>query len=134
MHQPSNTMLHRFLDHCHALLADVPAYVLTAMGTALASVMALAADAWASLLGQLPGPAEAAQWDERGYLIVAIMVLFTSLATVITWVATKGIQAFTNLTDALNQVKDTLEKQNDYFDDVARNAVRSALSAPPGGK
>jgi hypothetical protein len=50
---------------------------------------------------------------------------------VVWWVASKGLQAFQDLTAAMNKVNDTLEKQNDYFDTIARDAVRSALTTPP---
>ena len=114
-----------------SLLADVPGYVVTAMGTALASVVAMVGGVIHSILAQFPDPAQAAQWSERGYLIVAIIVLFTSLVTVVSWIATKGLKAFQDLAAALNRLTDTVDKQNDYFDEVAKNAVRSALTTPP---
>jgi cell division protein FtsL len=116
--------------HSH-IIEQIPAHILAAMSAGAASVLALADVAWQVLVGQVPGPEQAGQWSFYGVLIVAVIVLFTSLASVIWWVATKGLQAFQDLTTALSKVNDTLEKQNDYFDEVAKNAVRSALTNPP---
>lgn len=120
------------------IMCEMPAYVQTAMATGAAAVLALADVAWQAMTGQVPSPEQAGQWSFYGVLIVAVIVLFSSLASVIYLVATKGLKAFQDLTDALGGVKesmkkvnDTLEKQNDYFDEIAKGAVRSALTTPP---
>lgn len=115
----------------HHLMHEMPAYVQIAMSSGAAAALALADVAWQAITGQVPSPAEAGQWSFYGVLIVAVIVLFTSLAAVIYWVATKGLKAFQDLTDAMAKVNDTLEKQNDYFDEIAKGAVRSALTTPP---
>lgn len=119
--------------HNH-LLEQIPNHVIAAMSAGAASAVALADVAWQALTGQIPGPEQAGQWSFYGVLIVAIIVLFTSLASVVWWGATKALKAFQDLAAALNRVNDTLEKQNDYFDEVAVNAVRSALTSPPPHK
>ncbi len=116
----------------HHILAEIPGPVLAAMSTGLASVIALAEIAWQALTGQVPSPEQAGQWSFYGVLIVAVIVLFTSLATVIWWVATKGVQVIQELTDALHKLNETSEKQVEYFDDIAKQAVRNALTNPPG--
>jgi len=107
---------------------DIPTYVQFAMSTGAASILALANTTWRFMTGQIPDPHEAGEWSFYGVLIVAIIVLFTSLASVIYWVATKGFKAFQDLTEAMEKMNNTLDKQNDYFDDIAKNAVRSALT------
>lgn len=114
----------------HHLMHDIPTYVQVAMSGGAAAALALADVAWQAITGQVPSPAEAGQWSFYGVLIVAVIVLFSSLAAVIYWVATKGLKAFQDLTDAMAKVNDTLEKQNDYFDEIAKGAVRSALTTP----
>lgn len=115
----------------HHILAEIPGPVLAAMSTGLASVIALAEIAWQALTGQVPSPEQAGQWSFYGVLIVAVIVLFTSLATVIWWVATKGVQVIQELTDALHKLNETTEKQVEYFDDIAKQAMRNALTSPP---
>lgn len=115
----------------HHLMHDIPTYVQVAMSGGAAAALALADVAWQAITGQVPSPAEAGQWSFYGVLLVAVIVLFSSLAAVIYWVATKGLKAFQDLTDAMAKVNDTLEKQNDYFDEIAKGAVRSALTTPP---
>jgi hypothetical protein len=122
----------------HSLMHEMPTYVQIAMSSGAAAVLALADVAWQAMTGQVPSPAEAGQWSFYGVLIVAVIVLFTSLAAVIYWVATKGLKTLSELADALagvkdsmSKVNDTLEKQNDYFDEIAKGAVRSALTTPP---
>jgi p-aminobenzoyl-glutamate transporter AbgT len=113
------------------IMHDMPAYVQTAMATGAAAVLALADVAWQAITGQVPSPEQAGQWSFYGVLIVAVIVLFSSLASVIYWVATKGLKAFQDLTQAMEKMNETLDKQNDYFDEIAKNAVRSALTTPP---
>lgn len=115
----------------HHILADIPGPILAAMASGAASVLALADVAWQAITGQVPSPEQAGQWSFYGVLIVAVIVLFTSLATVIWWVATKGLQAFQDLTQALHKLNETTEKQVEYFDDIAKQAVRNALTNPP---
>jgi polyferredoxin len=62
---------------------------------------------------------------------VAIVVLFTSLASVIWWGATKMLDALNSLTEALHKLNETSEKQVEYFDDIAKQAVRNALTVTP---
>jgi len=112
------------------ILAEIPAPILAAMSAGLASAMALAEMAWHAFTGQVPSPEQAGQWSFYGVLIVAVIVLFTSLATVIWWVATKGVQVIQELTEALHKLNETSEKQVEYFDDIAKQAVRSALTNP----
>lgn len=115
----------------HHILADIPGPILAAMASGAASVLALADVAWQAITGQVPSPEQAGQWSFYGVLIVAVIVLFTSLATVIWWVATKGLQAFQDLTQALDKLNETTEKQVEYFDDIAKQAMRNALTNPP---
>lgn len=113
------------------IMHDMPTYVQTAMAGGAAAVLALADVAWQAITGQVPSPEQAGQWSFYGVLIVAVIVLFGCLASVIYWVATKGLQAFQELTAAMKKMNETLDKQNDYFDEIAKNAVRSALTSPP---
>lgn len=113
------------------ILAEIPAPILAAMSAGLASAMTLAEMAWHAFTGQVPSPEQAGQWSFYGVLIVAIVVLFTSLASVIWWVATKGLQVVQDLTAALNRLNETTEKQVEYFDDIAKQAMRNALTNPP---
>lgn len=115
----------------HTLLTDIPGHILGAMSAGAASALTLAEIAWQVLTGQVPSPEQAGQWSFYGVLIVAVIVLFTSLTTVIWWGATKGLETLQNLTEALKNVNETLERQNEFFDDVAKQAVRSALTIPP---
>jgi hypothetical protein len=113
------------------ILAEIPAPIVALMSAGLASAMALAEMAWHAFTGQVPSPEQAGQWSFYGVLIVAIVVLFTSLASVIWWVATKGLQVVQDLTAALNRLNETTEKQVEYFDDIAKQAMRNALTNPP---
>lgn len=115
----------------HHILADIPGPIIAAMSAGLASVIALAEIGWQAMTGQVPSPEQAGQWSFYGVLIVAIVVLFTTLASVIWWIATKGLQAFQELTTALNKLNETTEKQVEYFDDIAKQAMRNALTSPP---
>lgn len=117
-----------FKSTAHHLLTEIPGPVQAAMSTGLASAIALA---WQALTGQVPSPEQAGQWSFYGVLIVAVIVLFTSLATVIWWVATKGVQVIKELTEALHKLNETIEKQVEYFDDIAKQAMHSALTNPP---
>ncbi len=110
------------------IMHDMPAYVQAAMATGAAAVLALADVAWQAMTGQVPSPQEAGEWSFYGVLIVAVIVLFTSLASVIYWVATKGLKAFQDLTQAMEKMNETLDKQNDYFL-TARLADVSAASS-----
>lgn len=112
-------------------LADIPAFILAAMSAGAASAIALAEIGWQALTSQVPSPEQAGQWSFYGVLIVAIVVLFSSLATVIWWVATKGVQILQDLTSALHKLNETTEKQVEYFDDIAKQVVRNALTNPP---
>jgi polyferredoxin len=112
-------------------IADIPTHIQAAMAAGAASVLALADMAMMIIGGQIPSPEQAGQWSFYGVLIVAIIVLFTTLATVIWWGATKGLNALTNLTDALHKLNETSEKQVEFFDDIAKQAVRNALTNPP---
>lgn len=118
-------------EHFHTLLHEMPAYVQLAMSAGAAAALALADVAYQAMTGQVPSPEQAGQWSFYGVLIVAVIVLFGSLASVIYWVATKGLKAFQDLTQAMEKMNETLDKQNDYFDEIAKNAVRSALTSPP---
>jgi hypothetical protein len=112
-------------------IAEIPTYIVAAMSAGMASVLALADVAARVLMGQIPSPDQAGQWSFYGVLIVAIIVLFTTLATVIWWGASRGLDALTNLTEALHKLNETSEKQVDFFDDIAKQAVRNALTIPP---
>jgi hypothetical protein len=115
-------------DH---LLADIPGPVLAAMASGAASALALVEIAWQALTGQVPSPEQAGQWSFYGVLIVAVIVLFTSLATVIWWVATKALPILQELVSALHKLNETTEKQVEYFNDIAKQAVRNALTNSP---
>lgn len=115
----------------HHILADIPGPILAAMASGAASALALAEIAWQAITGQVPSPEQAGQWSFYGVLIVAIIVLFTSLATVIWWVATKALPILQELVSALHRLNETTEKQVEYFDDIAKQAVRNALTSPP---
>jgi cytochrome c-type biogenesis protein CcmH/NrfG len=114
----------------HAL-TEIPAPILAAMSAGLASAMALAEMAWHAFTGQVPSPEQAGQWSFYGVLIVAVIVLFSSLATVIWWGATKMLDTLNSLTEALHKLNETSEKQVEYFDDIAKQAMRNALTVPP---
>lgn len=123
----------------HYLMHDIPTYVQVAMSGGLAAALALAEVGLRAVTGQVPSPDVAGQWSFYGVLIVAVIVLFSSLAAVIYWVATKGLRALSDLAatlsgvqESMTKVNDTLEKQNDYFDEIAKGAVRSALTTPNG--
>lgn len=115
----------------HHALSEIPGPIIAAMSAGAASAIALAEIAWQALTGQVPSPEQAGQWSFYGVLIVAIVVLFTTLASVIWWIATKGLQAFQELTTAMNKLNETTEKQVEYFDDIAKQAMRNALTNPP---
>jgi cytochrome c-type biogenesis protein CcmH/NrfG len=115
----------------HHILEHIPTYILAALSTGLASAMALAEMAWHAFTGQVPSPEQAGQWSFYGVLIVAVIVLFSSLATVIWWGATKMLDTLNSLTEALHKLNETSEKQVEYFDDIAKQAMRNALTVPP---
>jgi polyferredoxin len=113
------------------ILAEIPTPIVALMSAGLASAMTLAEMAWHAFTGQVPSPEQAGQWSFYGVLIVAIVVLFTSLASVIWWGATKMLDTLNSLTEALHKLNETSEKQVEYFDDIAKQAMRNALTSPP---
>lgn len=125
--------MHRLPPPLDTLLAEAPGYVLAALAAAPAALLAIVLKVTERAIAQFPDPIAAGQWSERGYLIVAIIVLFGSLVTVVGWVATKALKTFQDITAALTRLTESVEKQNDYFDEIAKQAVRSALTAPPNG-
>jgi hypothetical protein len=41
------------------------------------------------------------------------------------------LDALNSLTEALHKLNETSEKQVEYFDDIAKQAMRNALTTPP---
>ena len=116
---------------------DVPCSVIGWVLAGASSVGILAQGAWRFVVGQVPDPNLAGSWSFYGILIVAIIVLFTSLATVIAWVATKGlnilrevVSALKDLREGIGKVGESVDRTNEFMDSVGRDLIRHNLNKP----
>lgn len=116
-------------------LDDVPNYIIGCIGGAVASISTLAVMSFKCIFGQIPNPTDVNAWPFYGVLIVAIVALSLFILSLLRWCQTKALEAIEKNTNAMNNVShslvkvhETMEKQNDFFENLGVDMIRHSLS------
>ncbi len=134
--------MHRLFRLLDPMMNDTPAHIYAWMAAGVTSAFNLTILAIESFLAQMPNgipsTTEANQWPFYGVLLVAIIVLFSSLAVVLRFIANRLLVVVDANTAAMKEntasngkVIEALDKQIDYFDDLGKDAIHSALTNSP---
>lgn len=133
----------------HNAFTDLPMSVLSYLGGIMASLATLTWASFMAMFGQFTDPTIANSWPFYGVLIVAIIVLFLCGMAGLRWFVThwqtkqeqmcnmvseafkeqaKSNQAVAN---AVHENTKVTSKQNDWFEQFAKDSLKGHLPFPP---